>query len=82
MVRTQIQLPGEQVALLKKLAADRHTSMAEMIRQAVDLFARSQGAGAEKELRRRAMLAAGRFKSGLDDLSVRHDDYLAKDFRG
>ena len=82
MVRTQIQLPGAQVALLKKLAADHHTSMAEMIRQAVDLFAKAQGAGADKELRRRAMLAAGRFRSGVDDLSSRHDDYLAKALGG
>jgi len=33
MVRTQIQLPEEQVALLKQWAAQHHTSMAEMIRQ-------------------------------------------------
>jgi len=82
MVRTQIQLPEEQVVLLKKLAADHHTSMAEMIRQAVDLFAKVQGAGVDKELRRRAMLAAGRFKSGAADLSARHDDYLVKAFGG
>ena len=82
MVRTQIQLPGEQVALLKKLAADHKTSMAEMIRQAIDLFAKAQGAGADRELRRRAMLAAGRFKSGVHDLSARHDHYLAKAFGG
>jgi len=74
MVRTQIQLQGEQVALLKKLAADHHTSMAEMVRQAVDLFAKAQGAGADKEVRRRAMLAVGRFRSGVDDLSAHHDD--------
>lgn len=82
MVRTQIQLPEEQVVLLKKLAADHQTSMAEMIRQAVDLFAKSQGAGADKELRRRAMLAAGRFRSGVNNLSARHDEYLAKAFGG
>ena len=82
MVRTQIQLQGEQVALLKKLATDNHTSMAEMVRQAVDLFAKAQRTGADKELRRRALLAVGRFSSGVDDLSARHDDYLAKAFGG
>lgn len=82
MVRTQIQLPEEQVALLKKLAADHHTSMAEMIRQAISLFAKAQGAGSDAELRRRALLASGRFRSGVDDLAARHDEYLAKAFGG
>ncbi|MCX5847590.1 MAG: ribbon-helix-helix domain-containing protein [Deltaproteobacteria bacterium] len=35
MVRTQIQLPEEQVAMLKKMAAAQHKSMAEIIRQAI-----------------------------------------------
>ncbi len=30
----------------------------------------------EADRRRRALAAAGRFSSGLDDLSVRHDEYL------
>ena len=38
MVRTQIQLPEEQVALLKKMAAAEHKSMAEIIRQSIDFF--------------------------------------------
>ena len=80
MVRTQIQLQKEQVVLLKRLAADRHTSMAEMIRQAVDLFAEAQGAGTDQKARQRAASAAGRFRTGAGDLSVRHDDYLIKAF--
>ena len=82
MVRTQIQLPEEQVALLKTLAVRHHTSMAEMIRQAVHLFAKAQGMGSDRELRRRALLAAGRFGSGVNDISARHDEYLVKAFGG
>jgi hypothetical protein len=47
MVRTQIQLPEEQVALLKKMAAAQHESMAEIIRQAVDFFAKAKQGGGE-----------------------------------
>jgi len=45
MVRTQIQLPEEQVAMLKKMALAQHKSMAEIIRQAVDFFGKAQQEG-------------------------------------
>ena len=45
MVRTQIQLPEEQVAMLKKMAVAQHKSMAEIIRQAVDFFGKAQQGG-------------------------------------
>jgi predicted transcriptional regulator len=80
MVRTQIQLPEEQVAMLKKMAAAQHKSMAEIIRQAVDFFGKSQQAGGDGERRRRAMAAAGRFRSGVKDLAAAHDSYLNEAF--
>lgn len=36
MIRTQIQLTEEQARALKALAAARHVSVAELIRQSVD----------------------------------------------
>ena len=81
MVRTQIQLAESQVALLKKLAALHHTSMAELIRRAIDRFAASPEAGAIAERKQRAVAAAGRFRSGQADVSARHDDYLAEAFK-
>lgn len=80
MVRTQIQLPEEQVAMLKKIAASEHKSMAEIIRQAVDFFAKTKHGGGEVERRRRAMAAAGQFRSGVKDLAVSHDSHLAEIF--
>jgi len=80
MVRTQIQLPEEQVAFLKKMAAAQHKSMAEIIRQAVDFFAKAKQDGGDKQRRRRAMAAAGHFSSGVKDLAVSHDSYLAEIF--
>ena len=80
MVRTQIQLPEKQVALLKKMAVAQHESMAEIIRQAVDFFAKAKNEGDDEQRRKRAMAAAGRFRSGVNDLAVSHDSYLTEIF--
>ena len=82
MVRTQIQLPEEQVALLKKMAAAQHKPMAEMIRQAIDFFAKAKHEGGGRQRRKRAMAAAGHFRSGVKDLAASHDSYLTEIFRG
>jgi hypothetical protein len=78
MVRTQVQLTSSQTAILKQLAAARHVSMAELIRQSVDDYVRRCGAVSRDERARRALAAAGRFHSGCGDLAVRHDAYLAE----
>jgi len=80
MVRTQIQLPEKQVAFLKKMAVAQHESMAEIIRQAVDFFAKAKKEGDDEQRRKRAMAAAGRFRSGVNDLAVSHDSYLTEIF--
>lgn len=81
MVRTQIQLPEEQIVVLKRLARQQHVSMAELIRRAVDLFTASGAAGNLPERRQRALAVAGRFHSGQADIAARHDDYLAEAFK-
>jgi hypothetical protein len=79
MVRTQIQLTEDEAMALRRLAAEGSTSMAALVRDAVDeLLAKRRGVP-EAEVRRRAIAAAGRFRSAHDDLSERHDAYLAKD---
>jgi hypothetical protein len=80
MLRTQIQLPEEQVALLKKMAVAEHKSMAEIIRQSVDFFAKAKYGGEEEQRRKRAMTAAGQFRSGVKDLAASHDSYLTEVF--
>ncbi len=76
MYRTQIQLTESQVRALKDMAAAQDKSMAELIRQAVDILLRSVGEVDREERKRRALAAAGRFRSGLGDLSTDHDRYL------
>lgn len=80
MVRTQIQMTEEQVKKLKRLASVEHKSIAELIRQAVDLFVASKRGMDIEERQKRAIAAAGRFHSRLSDLSEAHDRYLAEDF--
>ena len=76
MVPTQIQLTEDQAMMLKKKAKAKHVSIAELIRQSVDQFARMDTFDEEK--RKRAIAAAGRFHSGIRDLSVKHNKYLAE----
>jgi predicted transcriptional regulator len=80
MVRTQIQLTDEQANKLKKLAASRHLSVAELIRQAVDVMVKSGGAVDVEERRVRAFNIAGKFGSGRHNVSKEHDRYLAEAF--
>ncbi len=80
MIRTQIQLSEEQARALKELAAKYETSMAELIRQAVDEWLRSASSVDREERKRRAIAAAGRYHSEHTDLSIRHDHYLAEAF--
>jgi hypothetical protein len=54
--------------------------MAEIIRQSIDFFAKSKSPETDVQRRKRAIAAAGRFRSGIKDLSASHDDYLAEDF--
>ncbi len=80
MVRTQIQLTEEQAKALKKLASSRHLSIAELIRQGVDVVLRSNVLIDAEEKRKRAIAIAGRFRSGKRDVSKEHDKYLAEAF--
>ncbi len=80
MVRTQVRLTESQMASLRELAAQRELSTSELVRQGVDTVLRSSRGASDQERRRRAIAAAGRFRSGLGDLSERHDDYLGEAF--
>ena len=83
MIRTQIQLTEEQASRVKQIAAERHVSMAEVIREGLDQSLRSSANAVSHEDRiRRAIEAAGRYRSGAADGSTEHDRHLAEAFRG
>jgi hypothetical protein len=81
MVRTQIQLKEEQLTALKKIAATKQSSIAELIRKAVDNIIKSGAMPDYEERRKRAIKIAGRFRSGKRDVSADHDKYLAEAYK-
>jgi hypothetical protein len=81
MIRTQIQLTEEQFKTLKRISNRRHLSVAELIRRGVDVLVHSSGEINAEERKKRAIRAAGRFRSGRKDISTRHDKFLTGAFR-
>jgi len=80
MVRTQIQLKEEQADALKRLSEERHVSMAELIRIAVDDAIKSTYVLDNREKWERACRVVGKYRSGKQDISLHHDKYLAEAF--
>ncbi len=80
MVRTQIQLTEEQSRALKKMASSRHLSIAELVRQGVDVVLRSNVGIDASEKRKRALAMVGKYRSGKRDISKEHDKHLAEVF--
>jgi Arc/MetJ-type ribon-helix-helix transcriptional regulator len=78
MVRTQVQLTEEQIERLRRLAAESGQSMAELVRLGVDLYLSSRNQPAQTERIERALALAGKFASGLNDVSAEHDRYLSE----
>ena len=77
MIRTQIQLSPEQMGRLKQVAARQGRSVAEVVREGVEVVLQrhSSPAGGVRE---RAAAVSGRFRSGVSDMARRHDQYLAE----
>jgi len=81
MVKTQVQLAEEDLALLRRLAAEQGVSVSELVRRGVRQMLRSQAELGHPDRWERACAAAGRFHSGKSDIAQRHDDYLAEDLQ-
>lgn len=81
MRRMQIQLTEEQLERLRDLADADGRSMADVIRESVDRYVRSERPLHREELKQRALAAIGRFRSNKGDISANHDRYLAEAFR-
>lgn len=76
MERTQISLTEEQATRLRRLARRRRSSMAALIREAVDrVYPEDRSVD---EMWDRALESVGGFRDrgGRHDVSIRHDDYL------
>jgi len=80
MVRTQIQLTEEQAKTLKRIAASRNLSVAELIRRAVDAMIKTSTSVNPEERLKRSLEIAGKFSSGKRDISKKHDVYLSESY--
>ena len=81
MTRTQVQLTDRQLEGLRRTSAATGRSIADLIREGVDHFlAGTSELGREQRIER-AIAIAGKFSSGLTDVSANHDKYLAEAFR-
>jgi 16S rRNA U516 pseudouridylate synthase RsuA-like enzyme len=78
MVRTQIQLTEGQARTLKRLARQQQRSVAELIRQSVELYIAAAGELPLDQQYERALAVAGKYRSGDADLGRNHDQYLTQ----
>jgi Arc/MetJ-type ribon-helix-helix transcriptional regulator len=82
MVRTQIQLTEKQFDALRRLSAQKKKSLADLIRQSVELLLAQESRTGKTSRIQRALAAAGKFSSGGHDGSSEHDRHLADAYRG
>ena len=81
MIRTQIRLTEEQARGLRRLAAEKRSSLAMLIRQSVELYLGQEKSRNDRRQRvQRALRAAGLFASGSSKAGIKHDRYLARAF--
>jgi len=76
MERTQISLSAEQAERLRRVARKRGTSMAALIREAVDRVVPNADTPSRSELWARALSVAGGFATDGSNVSRDHDRYL------
>ena len=80
MIRTQIQLEEAQMRRLRRLGAAEGRSLADLVREGVDLLLQRRGAPDPGEVRRRALAVVGLVTKAPPDLSTNHDRYLDEAF--
>ena len=76
MVRTQLQLDEPTYSALREVAHKQRKSMSAVAREILHSHLT-----AEKPLKLRTFSFVGAGASGRSDISVRHDEALAEDFR-
>ena len=76
MIRIQIQLREDQIAYVKRIAAEDGVSMAEVIRQAVTLFQQTRQKSSKRIFMQQAVDVFNRGYASEIDISENHDIYL------
>jgi hypothetical protein len=81
VTRTQIQLRETQIRSLRQLSAEHGVSIADIVRQSVDLYLTTQSLGDRNERIERALKVIGKYSSGSNSGSTDHDAHLAEAFK-
>lgn len=77
LIRTQVQLAEDQYRRLKSLAAARSQSVSQLVREGVDRLL--EEAGQDRKWRRLLEVAGSvEDREGAEDVSQKHDEYLAR----
>ena len=79
MLRTQIQIEEDQIRWLRDRAKERGVSVSQLIREAVEFYRKYEDRLPEDK-KKKALVAIGRYASGVSEISEKHDDYLAEAF--
>jgi hypothetical protein len=79
MASVEIQFTDDQMDTLRWLSAHEGKSVEELIQSGVDHVLRESNRDARIK---RFLAAAGKYDSGLSDVSENHDAHLADDFAG
>jgi Arc/MetJ-type ribon-helix-helix transcriptional regulator len=78
MPRLIITLTPEQDSRVRHIARDRSTSMAEVVRSAIEALPEVPTIDRAARIRR-ILEASGKYHSGLADVAENHDFYLGED---
>jgi hypothetical protein len=71
----------EQQAALRAASASTGRSIADLVRDGIDRLIAGRNLPSREERIARALRAAGRFGSGIKDVSSHHDHHLAEVYR-
>jgi hypothetical protein len=74
-------LTDDQWKALRDVSAATGKSVSELVRRGVDRYLAERNEATPEERIERAIRVAGRFSSGFQDVSDRHDQHLADAFR-
>jgi len=81
MVQTRVRLTERQAKALRRISAATGRSVADLVREGVELYLGSQRRPDRREQVERALRVVGRFASGCSGVSTEHDRYLSQAFR-
>ena len=73
-------MTDRQIKALRQTSAATGRSIADLIRQGVDQYLSGRSELGQEERIERAIRVAGKFSSGLSDVSLHHDKHLSEAF--